>query len=155
MVKYIIRELVEASPNRTVSDVEGQEIDKALTKAFRSLDQDIQDAATTALSGASSLGDIMAQTRPAQAGSCALMAYYHSESQMLKVACTGDSRAILGRRNAAGEWEVIPLSVDQTGSNAGEVARLQSEHPDEPSMVKGGRVLGLMVSRAFGGTYIF
>ena len=59
-------------------------------------------------------------------------------------------RAILGRQNLAGQWEPIILSVDQTGYNEDEVARLQSKHPDEPEMVKDGRLLGLAVTRAFG-----
>ena len=44
----------------------------------------------------------------------------------------------------------IPLSQDQTGYNDSEVARLQAEHPNEPNMIKKGRLLGLAVTRAFG-----
>lgn len=59
-------------------------------------------------------------------------------------------RAVLGRQNEAGDWEAVVLSVDQNGYNMDEVARLQSEHPNEPDMIKDGRLLGLAVTRAFG-----
>lgn len=73
-------------------------------------------------------------------------------TKLLHVACTGDSRAVLGRRNSnhPNNYSAIPLSIDQSGKNADEVARLRQEHPDEPEMVKDNRVLGLAVSRAFG-----
>ena len=69
----------------------------------------------TAITGPSFLNEAMSQIGPAYSGSCALVSYYHSESQLLKVACTGDSRAVLGRRNAAGKWEARALSRDQVG----------------------------------------
>jgi len=87
----------------------------------------------------------------ANSGSCALLSFYDSQSKLLRVACTGDSRAILGRRSDAGGWKAIPLSVDQTAKNADEVARLRKEHPGEENVVRNGRVLGqLEPSRAFG-----
>lgn len=67
------------------------------------------------------------------------------------MACTGDSRAILGRKGANGKWSAIPLSIDQTGSNKEEEARMRKEHPGEPDVIRNGRVLGgLEPSRAFG-----
>jgi pyruvate dehydrogenase phosphatase len=44
------------------------------------------------------------------------------------------------------------LSKDQTGFNEAEIARIDAEHPGEPNVIdsKTGRVLGIMVSRAFG-----
>lgn len=73
-----------------------------------------------------------------------------STTRFLHVACVGDSRAVLGRRSESGKYTAIALSEDQTGRNASEVARLQVDHPNEPNMVKDGRLLGLAVSRAFG-----
>ena len=74
-----------------------------------------------------------------------------ADTNLLKVACTGDSRAVLGRRNKrSGLWEAVALSEDQTGYNENERRRLQREHPNEPDMIKGGRILGLAVTRAFG-----
>lgn len=88
---------------------------------------------------------------PALSGSCALLSFYDSQTKLLRVACTGDSRAVLGRRSAKGKWVSKPLSIDQTGQNEDEVARLRKEHPGEEHVVANGRVLGgLEPSRAFG-----
>ncbi|KAF6240447.1 hypothetical protein HO173_001115 [Letharia columbiana] len=147
---YIAYELEAISSTGAPSDAAPQDVDRAIEKAFLKLDKEIMDQGATAITGPSFLNEAMSRLGPAYSGSCALVSYYHTESQILKVACTGDSRAVLGRRNAAGEWEAIALSSDQTGHNKDEVARLHKEHPDEPKLVKDGRVLGLMVSRAFG-----
>jgi pyruvate dehydrogenase phosphatase len=67
------------------------------------------------------------------------------------VACTGDSRAIPGRKNGEGLWSTVPLSADQTGGNPDEAARIRDAHPGEETAVSGGRVLGgLELARAFG-----
>jgi pyruvate dehydrogenase phosphatase len=89
---------------------------------------------------------------PALSGSCALLSFYDSRSKMLRVACTGDSRAVLGRRNpSSGKWTAKALSVDQTGSNRDEENRMRAEHPGEPEVILHGRVLGnLEPTRAFG-----
>lgn len=150
MVKYVARELANLSSSGRVSDVAPQNISRAIKDAFLSLDHDIMNEAAKTVSGPSFLNDAMSQLGPAYSGSCALVSYYHSDSQQLSVACTGDSRAVMGRRNASGGWDTAALSVDQTGKNLDEVARLQKEHPDEPGMVKAGRLLGLAVTRAFG-----
>ena len=126
------------------------------------------DQGARAIVGATYLSEALSRLSPAYSGSCALVSYYHSDSQLLKVACTSDSHAILGRRNAAGKWEATALSSDQlgsltfngrqetltrqnqTGHNEDEVARLHTDHPDGPKLVKDGRVLGLAITRAFG-----
>ena len=88
---------------------------------------------------------------PALSGSCALLSFYDSRSKLLRVACTGDSRAVLGRRSTSGKWSATPLSVDQTGGNPDEAARLRKLHPGEDHVVRNGRVLGgLEPTRAFG-----
>ena len=138
------------SPSNLVSDVTGHDIDRALKSAFLSLDRDVMDLAAKAATGPSFLNEAMASLAPAYAGTCALVSYYHSASRDLKVACVGDSRAVLGRRNASGGWDAIALSADQTGKNPDEVAKLEREHPDELKMIKAGRILGMAVSRAFG-----
>ena len=150
LTSYIVRELSDHSPTGTISDIAPLDIDRAIKKAFVDLDQDIMSQAAKAASGPTFLNDAMSQLGPAYAGSCALVSFYHSESQQLKVACTGDSRAVLGRKSKSGKWESIDLSVDQTGKNGEEVARLQKEHPNEPEMIKDGRLLKLAVTRAFG-----
>ena len=150
MVPYVVRELARVAPFGEVNEVAPHNVDRALIDAFLNLDRDIMNLGAKMASGPSYLSDAISHLGAAYAGSCALVSYYHSESQQLKVACTGDSRAVLGRRNTSGGWDATALSVDQTGSNADEVARLQKEHPNEPGMIKDGRVLGMMVSRAFG-----
>jgi pyruvate dehydrogenase phosphatase len=89
---------------------------------------------------------------PAYAGSCALLAMFDPEQFQLRVACTGDSRAVLGRGTMDGKYAAIPLSIDQTGFNPAEVKRIADEHPGEGNVVdpKSGRVLGMAISRAFG-----
>lgn len=133
---YIICELVSELGAIVLtgppSDSGTQAIDKAIRKAFLDLDSDIMNQGAKAISGPTFLNDAMSQLMPAYAGSCALVSCYYSDAQLLKVACTGDSRAVLGRRNEAGQWEAIALSSDQTGSNQNEVARLGKEHPNEP-----------------------
>ena len=88
---------------------------------------------------------------PALSGSCALLSFYDSKSKLLRVACTGDSRAVLGRRGPSGKWTAIPLSEDLTGGTPSEVARLRAQHPGEDNVTYRGRILGsLEPSRAFG-----
>lgn len=96
------------------------------------------------------LAERVKKVEPAFAGSCALLSIYDPVTSLLHVACTGDSRAVLGQQRPDGTWEAIPLSKDQTGYNEEEIALLQSEHPGEDNMIRNGRVLGLAVSRAFG-----
>lgn len=88
---------------------------------------------------------------PALSGSCALVSFYDTNSGLLRVACTGDSRAVLGRRGESGKWVATPLSVDQTGGNPDEEARIRKLHPGEDGVIRNGRILGgLEPSRAFG-----
>jgi pyruvate dehydrogenase phosphatase len=59
---------------------------------------------------------------------------YDSVACKLQVACTGGSKAVLGQKIPDGKWEAIPLSVDQTGSNHEEVAKINTEYPDEENI---------------------
>ena len=127
-------------------------IDAALKTAFVKLDDEICVESVNKLTKNPSKRLGAELLAPALSGSCALLSFYDTRSKMLRVACTGDSRAVLGRRNTqSGKWVAIPLSEDQTGSNPSEAARLRAEHPGEPYVVRNGRVLGqLEPSRAFG-----
>lgn len=95
---------------------------------------------------------------PALSGSCALLAFLDAGRNKLHVACTGDSRAVMGvwvpdNDGKGGRWKVEALSEDQTGKNPKEVARIQAEHPDDEknTVIARGRVLGgLEPTRAFG-----
>jgi len=87
---------------------------------------------------------------PAISGSCALLAFYDSHKNILHVANTGDSRAVLGHMSKPGKWTATPLSEDQTGRNPQEAQRVRMEHPGEEP-IRNGRVLGgLEPTRAFG-----
>ena len=70
----------------------------------------------------------------------------------LKIACTGDSRAVWGYVDGSGDWVARQLSLDQTGGTPSEMQRLRKEHPgEEKTVVSRGRILGnLEPSRAFG-----
>ncbi|ERS98547.1 hypothetical protein HMPREF1624_05332 [Sporothrix schenckii ATCC 58251] len=154
-----------AAESRTSVFMNQAVVQQAITKAFVDLDNRIIKTAAEmaqlpddSIHASRSLrfADKIQTLMPAWAGSCALLSLYDPATRNLHVACTGDSRAVLGRLQASkdkGEdrWEAVSLSVDQAGTNPDEVARLHAEHPDEEdTLVKDGRVLGIMVSRAFG-----
>jgi len=129
------------------------QVAEAVTTAFIKLDHQIISSASSLLQSDKPFSQIFSGLKVASAGSCALLALYDPHAQHLHVACVGDSRAVLGTRfPSSGDWEAQPLSIDQTGSNTDEVNRINAEHPGEESIVKGkpARVLGIMVSRAFG-----
>ncbi|KAF2258332.1 phophatase 2C family protein-like protein [Lojkania enalia] len=126
-------------------------IDKAIKTGFLRLDHEIVHESVAKVQKAQSKIVAAETLAPALAGSCALLSFYDSRSKLLRVACTGDSRAVLGRRGVNGKWVAMPLSVDQTGSSTSEAERLRKEHPGEQDVVKNGRVLGgLEPTRAFG-----
>ena len=90
---------------------------------------------------------------PAFSGSCALLAAFDPQLNKLRVACVGDSRAVLGRwDDLEAKYIARPLSIDQTGFNESEYTRIMDAHPDEPDILdkSSGRLLGLAVTRAFG-----
>ena len=126
-------------------------IDAAIKKGFLRLDHEIIHESVEKVEKANSKRVAAELLAPALSGSCALLSFYDSKSKLLRVACTGDSRAVLGRRGASGKWIATPLSEDQTGGTPSEDARLRAEHPGEEHVTKNGRILGgLEPSRAFG-----
>jgi len=155
LVSYVARELnamyktALQDPKLTYPTADA--VDDAIKKGFVKLDNEItQDSVQKVLKSQSKVvaAEILA---PALSGSCALLSFYDSRSKELRVACTGDSRAVLGRRGASGKWTATALSIDQTGGTASEDARLRAEHPGEPYVTANGRILGgLEPSRAFG-----
>lgn len=125
-------------------------IDQAMKNGFLKLDHEIVNKNIERLLNDNNKAKAAELLMPALSGSCALLSFYDTNSKMLKVAVTGDSRALLGSFKD-NKWTVKQLSIDQTGSNSTEVARIISEHPDEPNVIRNGRVLGtLEPSRAFG-----
>ncbi|KAK6334259.1 hypothetical protein TWF730_003473 [Orbilia blumenaviensis] len=128
-----------------------ESIDAAIKKGFLRLDNEIIHESVEKATKAPSRAAAAELLAPAFSGSCALLAFYDSQTNLLRVACTGDSRAVLGRLQDNGKWAATALSTDQTGSNKEEANRIRSEHPGEEFAVSNGRVLGgLEPTRAFG-----
>ncbi|TPX36620.1 hypothetical protein SmJEL517_g01289 [Synchytrium microbalum] len=145
---------IKAIP-RSSNNNRQQAISDAISSAFIAMDNDIARGAISLdpnYKGAFpySRDKVHAALRPAMAGSCALLTYI--EGTDVYVACTGDSRAVLGQLRADGTYQALPLSADQTASNPSEHARMLEEHPGErDTVLVNGRVLGyLMPTRAFG-----
>lgn len=126
-------------------------IDAAIKAGFLRLDHEIVHKSVEKVLKSNSKRVAAELLGPALSGSCALLSFYDTSSKTLRVACTGDSRAVLGRRTDSGKWTATPLSEDQTGSNPNEEARMRKAHPGEAKVIHHGRVLGgLEPTRAFG-----
>ncbi|KAI0461412.1 hypothetical protein LJB42_001081 [Komagataella kurtzmanii] len=126
-------------------------IDRAIKAGFTKLDDQIVKKSVEKLFSGTPKVSAPELLMPALTGSCALVAFYDTHLRELRVALTGDSRAVLGSLGADDKWTATALTVDQTGSNPSEAARLAAEHPGEPNVVRNGRILGsLEPSRAFG-----
>jgi pyruvate dehydrogenase phosphatase len=158
LVGFVAREL-NATYKNAVADPSlklpsPESIDAAIKRGFALLDNEIVHESVEKVMKANSKRVAAELLAPALSGSCALLSFYDSKSKLLRVACTGDSRAVLGRRGPSGKWIATPLSIDQTGSNQDEAERLRREHPGEENVVRNGRILGgLEPSRAFGDAF--
>lgn len=124
LLPFVRRSLSQVIPtaSKTVPD---EAIQHAIQNAFVHLDDSIIKTAADTSQSEEPLQDKLKKLAVAYAGSCALLSVYDPVTSNLHVACTGDSRAVLGRK-IKGKWEAIPLSVDQTGDNQEEVARLSN-----------------------------
>lgn len=139
-------------PNPTDADIQ-----QALQTAFTQLDDKLVASARATIEGSESFPDKIRRLEPAFAGSCALLALYNPATKSLHVASTGDCRAVVGSKDAANNnnnnsftWTAIFETVDQTGANEDEKARLRAQFPDEPDMLAGGRIWGMQPARTFG-----
>ncbi|KAI6250195.1 Protein phosphatase 2C [Erysiphe necator] len=155
LINFVARELnttLQAAVAQNNTDSPSNEaIHNAIKTGFTRLDDEIVIKNVEKTFKANSKIAAAELLAPALSGSCALLSFYDSNSKLLHVACTGDSRAVLGRRGENGKWTAMPLSEDQTGSNPNEQARIQKEHPEEDHVIRNGRVLGgLEPTRAFG-----
>ncbi|KAF7546185.1 hypothetical protein G7046_g9376 [Stylonectria norvegica] len=150
LISYVARELNETY--KAAGNLPSPEsVELAIKSAFNNLDNEIVHKSVEKVFKGGSKTIAAELLQPALSGSCALLSFYDSKSNLLRVACTGDSRAVLGSRSASGKWIATALSDDQTGSNPEEVARMRKEHPGEENVIRNGRVLGgLEPSRAFG-----
>ncbi|OAL48630.1 phophatase 2C family protein-like protein [Pyrenochaeta sp. DS3sAY3a] len=158
LISYVARELnttyKSAVDDPSLHFPTPEAIDRAIKTGFVRLDNEIVHESVKKVKKAQSKVAAAELLAPALSGSCALLSFYDSRSKLLRVACTGDSRAVLGRRGPNGKWTATPLSEDQTGGTTSEAERLRKEHPGEPNVVRNGRILGgLEPSRAFGDAY--
>jgi pyruvate dehydrogenase phosphatase len=155
LVSYVARELNKTykaalqDPQLTYPTADS--VDAAIKNGFVKLDNEIVNESVQKVLKQQSKRVAAELLAPALSGSCALLSFYDSRSKEFRVACTGDSRAVLGRRGPSGKWTATALSEDQTGGTPSEDARLRAEHPNEPYVTANGRILGgLEPSRAFG-----
>jgi pyruvate dehydrogenase phosphatase len=131
-----------------------KEIDWSIKKAFLLLDSlAVDELAKLVLDKRFSKEEGVRLLSLPRAGSCALLGIYNNVKRTFKVAVTGDSRAVLGRRVALKDdtyaYETHVLSADHNAHNPQEVKRLEAAHPGEKIFEKG-RTLGWGMSRAFG-----
>lgn len=155
LISYVARELnvvhKSALADPKLSVPSPNTIDEAMKRGFVKLDYDIIHTSVQKVLSNKTKTASTELLAPALSGACALLSFYDSSSKQLRVACTGDSRAVLGRKGSSGRWIATALSEDQTGGTPSEMARLRKEHPGEPEVVLHGRILGgLEPSRAFG-----
>ncbi|CCD23440.1 type 2C protein phosphatase PTC5 NDAI_0B04060 [Naumovozyma dairenensis CBS 421] len=155
LVRYVANQIHNSYDSITTATMNGlfpssTKIDNAIKSGFLKLDNDIVQESFRKLFQ-SPTNENMINTLPAISGSCALLTMYNSLNKTLKVAVTGDSRALLCGKDENGNWTVESLSIDQTGDNVREVERIRNLHPNEPNVIRNGRILGsLQPSRAFG-----
>ena len=121
----------------------------AITRAFKGLDDKIVHQNVEQALQSKSRSVAVNLLAPAYAGACALLAFYDAKSSKLRVALTGDCRAVLGRKRPDGRFDLEVLTTDQTGFNLDEKKRVEAAHPGEP-VVKDGRTMGFGPSRVFG-----
>ena len=150
MLPYVQRGLSQLQPDSPDVIPDDNAIHRAIMEAFTDLDDSIINTAHITSQIELPLHQKMRKLLPAFSGSCALLSVYDPSGRKLHVACTGDCRAVHGCKEVDGKWQAVPLSVDQSGSNEEEIARINQEHPGEEDISQDGRMLGLMVSRAFG-----
>jgi pyruvate dehydrogenase phosphatase len=149
LISFVARELNSTYKAAAVPSTEA--VEAAIKTGFNRLDHEIVHESVEKVFQSKSRSLAAEALGPALSGSCALLSFYDSDSKLLRVACTGDSRAVLGRRGDSGKWVATALSVDQTGGNPDEEARMRKQHPGEEHVIRNGRVLGgLEPTRAFG-----
>jgi len=104
----------------------------------------------SAINGSGSHAEILSHLAPAVSGSCALVAMHDPAMSILRVACVGDSRAVLGRK-VQDNWNSTALSEDQSPNNESERDCVLAAHPGEQNLIDTeSRLLGLPLTRSFG-----
>ncbi|KAI1431026.1 phosphatase 2C-like domain-containing protein [Xylaria sp. CBS 124048] len=149
LLPFVRRSLDDVRP-KDESDVSDAAIHHALKTAYTTLDDALVKSATATMESDLPFAEKARRLEPAYAGACALLTLFDPQSRKLHVASTGDCRAVLGQKTADGKWVATELSEDCTGATPSEIARIQAQFPDEPDIIRGGRVWGLQPSRTFG-----
>ncbi|KAI1463323.1 protein serine/threonine phosphatase 2C [Daldinia caldariorum] len=149
LIPYVRNSLQNAKP-KDGGQLSDEDIQNAIISAFTSLDHALVKTAKETIESNLSFAEKARRLEIAYAGSCALLALLDPRSRKLTVASTGDCRAVLGQKTADGKWTATDLTTDCTGATPSEIARIQAQFPDEPEVVKGGRVWGMQPSRTFG-----
>ncbi|KAK3321133.1 pyruvate dehydrogenase [Cercophora scortea] len=154
LIRFIRHSLNSIGPEYQEEDgtFSDEVVQQAIQRGFTTLDDAIVDATAGLKSSTAPWQDKIKTLELGYSGSCALQALFDPASRKLHVACTGDSRAVLGYRREDGSWEAIPLSVDQNMDNGDEIARINAEHPGEDHLFNShaDRLLGLTCLRTFG-----
>ncbi|KAG2145946.1 protein serine threonine phosphatase 2C [Suillus bovinus] len=124
-----------------------QAIDDALTDGVKCLFPD--EATLAAYTDEQIKSTINGPTNPnnlailrCMRGTTALISLVDPKKDNLWVASLGDCQAVLGAKNSSGTWDATILSVNHSGKNPAEVARICKEHPNESECIKLHRVLG-------------
>jgi len=125
-------------------------VDQAIKDGFTVLDDVFIKQAQQTMDSDASFAEKVLRLAPGSNGSCALLALFEPSTRTLRVACTGDSRAVLGYQTADGTWETVQLSLDQNVKNAAEMERIHREHPGEDKLVKDSYYMSLEPTRVFG-----
>ncbi|KAI0013607.1 phosphatase 2C-like domain-containing protein [Xylariaceae sp. FL0662B] len=131
-------------------EVPEQAIHTAIQLAFVYLDKALVNSSIPTINNNLRYAEIARRLEAAYSGSCALLTLFDPSTRKLRVASTGDSRAVLGQSMGDGTWSFTDLSMDHTGANRREVARLQAQFPDEPNIIEEGRIFGMEPTRTFG-----
>lgn len=103
LLPFVRHSLNQVKPPSNEESLPEELVQCAIKKGFVSLDDSIIKTALDTSQSEASLQDKVKKLAPAFAGSCALLSMYDSTTKTLHVACTGDSRAVLGQRRADGK----------------------------------------------------
>jgi pyruvate dehydrogenase phosphatase len=143
---------VHGSLRQLAQPADDASVDQAIKHGFVALDDVFIQSAQQTMDSNASFAEKALRLTPGSNGSCALLALFDPSTRTLRVACTGDSRAVLGYQSPTdGKWEMVELSVDQNVNNEAEMARVHREHPDEEAtIVSGSYYMGLQPTRVFG-----
>jgi pyruvate dehydrogenase phosphatase len=146
LIDTVITQLADVAPGNSESS---DPFAEAITRAFKQLDDKIVHQNVEQALQSNSRSVAINLLAPAYAGACALLAFYDANNSKLRVALTGDCRAVLGRKRRDGRYDLEVLTADQTGFNPEEKKRLEAAHPGE-EVVRDGRTMGFGPARAFG-----